>query len=97
VSEPLLPRIAHVLSVISDPPGRRERPQPGDLEGGYEFWFDGGASIHHTGPHRQYDFVDGTTAWESTKYGFGIRIRFPDGSEITISLARSPRPDDIDL
>jgi hypothetical protein len=61
------------------------------LPGSYDFWFDGGAAIHHTGPSRQYDFADGTVAWEDTKFGFGIRIRFPDGREITVSLSRPPR------
>jgi hypothetical protein len=94
--KPLIRRIARVLSVISDLPGRRDRPRAGDLEGGYDFWFDGGAAIHHTGPSRQYDFADGTAAWESTKFGFGVRIRFPDGCEVTVSLTRASRPEEVD-
>ena len=96
-SEPLILRIARVLTLIGDPPGRRVCPQAGDLIGSYDFWFDGGASIHHTGPNRQYDFADGTVAWESTKFGFGIRIRFSDGCESTVSLRRASHPGEVDL
>lgn len=93
----LVDRITRVLSAIGDPPGRRDQPRAGDLQGAYEFWFDGGAAIQHTGPSRQFDFDDGTIALESTKFGFGVSIRFPDGCEVAVSVIRAARPDDVVL
>jgi hypothetical protein len=41
--------VADILRCIAETPNRRERPDPGDLEGSFDFWFDGGAGKFETG------------------------------------------------
>jgi hypothetical protein len=55
--------LAQVLRCMSDPPNLRASPGPGDVDGPYEFWFDGGAGINITGGGTRYVFTDGGEAW----------------------------------
>jgi hypothetical protein len=92
----LLRATARVLGAMADPPGRRERPRPGDLEGTYDFWFDGGAAVGITARGMLYDFVDGTRAWQSGLFDeCSVQIEFRDGCEVKVSLTQPPRPEDI--
>lgn len=88
----LLRRIAQILSLVANPPGRRDRRQPGDREGPYQFWFDGGAGAEITGGATQYSFADGALAWDGVALGSGVDIRLVDGCRVHIAID-SPRRD----
>lgn len=81
VSEELVSR---VLWSIHAPPNRRERPVPGDMEGDYSFWFDGGACRVITGSTR-YEFRDGTVASVSVMPRLGVWIRFANGQTVSVT------------
>jgi hypothetical protein len=57
--------LAELLRCVADPPGLRQQPRAGDLEGPWEFWFDGGAGVAITGGGWRYAFADGRQAWVS--------------------------------
>ena len=78
-------RVAAVLSVIADPPGMHRQHAPGDAEGDFDFWFDGGACKYHTGS-AHYHFTDGTTAILATPAAWlWVRITFADGRQVNIN------------
>jgi hypothetical protein len=82
-----LVRVAHILGLIENPPNRRTRPLPGDPEGHYDFWFDGGAATLHTGGGTHYEFAGGASAVQPYPREQGypdVYIRFPDGVNVTV-------------
>jgi hypothetical protein len=84
--------VATVLHCIASPPNRRERPSVGDLEGNYEFWFDGGAAINQTGGGVVYTFANGTHAFvydcviplPPRPPPLSITIHFSNGVRVTV-------------
>lgn len=76
--------VAGVLELICAVPNKRDKPLPGDLEGRFDFWFDGGASIEMTG-WRRYQFRDGVVAEVgSCNPVLDVSICFPDGRRVHV-------------
>jgi hypothetical protein len=76
--------VAGVLELICAVPNKRDKPHSGDLEGRFDFWFDGGACIVMTGWYR-YEFRDGVVAdVGSCLPALSVTIRFPDGRRVDI-------------
>ena len=71
-------RVESILAAIAAPPNRRERPVDGDVEGEFDFWFDGGACSYVTGS-THYEFADGATASIPVVPDAQVRITLPDG------------------
>lgn len=76
--------VSRVLWSIHSRPNQRQRPNPGDLEGDFDFWFDGGACRVVTGSST-YHFQGGTTAHVAVLPQLLIQIRFPTGETVRIS------------
>ena len=57
--------ILFILSLIANPPNRREHPLQDDPAGSFAFWFDGGAAEQHTGGGTHYYFSMHHTAARS--------------------------------
>jgi len=96
--EQLAARIADMLTTMSDLPNPRRQPVPGDLEGDFTMWFDGGAVRHDTGLSR-FVFADGTTAVTGTSLAFSVTVRFADGMAIRVVQETgdvAPPPDVVD-
>src|SRR5690349_898399 len=84
--------VARILNLIAAPPNRRVRATEADLSGDFEFWFDGGACIRHTGSSH-YAFADGTTAFVAVPAAWlWISIKFPDGEVVDV-IQRRERED----
>ena len=84
-----LETVARVLNLIVRPPNKRTSPEPGDLEGNYDYWFDGGACRFDTGSTR-YDFSDGTVAWGGSCMDpkHLATVEYPDGKLVTVIQTR---------
>ena len=88
-------RLAQILLLIADPPNRRSAPAYGDLEGEFDFWFDGGACKGHTGT-KHYSFSDGTVAIVVCPAPWlQVVVEFPSGHQVQINQMRelSQTPD----
>ena len=88
-----LDEVARLLRLVADMPDRRDRPRPGDLEGPYDVWFDGGACRYLTSLN-SFDFVGGGSAWLSTttlRLSGGVTL--PSGE--TVSFSEAPPRQDI--
>jgi len=72
------------LSSIDSPPSLRSVPKPGDLNGKFDQWFDGGALKVVTG-WSEYHFSDGTLAIVPTTATLLIEMRLPSGAYIIVS------------
>lgn len=70
--------VAGILSTIAAPPNRREQALAGDLDGAFDFWFDGGACRIETGV-THWVFESGTTAAVSVTPGLRVNIKFANG------------------
>jgi hypothetical protein len=70
--------VARVLQLIGTVPNRRNAPQAADLEGDYDFGFDGGAGRIVTG-YTEFFLLDGTRAIVGCTLGLSLDIRFCDG------------------
>jgi hypothetical protein len=81
--------VAHILSLIADPPQLRTQPQAGDLSGDFDRWFDGGALRYVTGS-TQYLFADGTRASVAVMPTLVISITFASGERVGIVQEREP-------
>jgi len=76
--------VARILDLIGAVPNRRDRPLPGDVEGRFDFWFDGGACIEMTG-WNEYKFADGAVARVATcNPTLSVEIRFPDVGRVKV-------------
>ena len=75
--------VGRILQLIADAPNSRERPIPGDLNGSFDFWFDGGAALIITG-WTEYYFADGTRATVGGSSLLSVAIKLPDGSCVSV-------------
>ena len=77
--------VARILVTIATEPNRRAKPLPDDLEGPFDYWFDGGAVSMLT-QHIRYLFADGTTAFRGiSPHLVSVTIVFPGGEKVTVS------------
>ena len=79
--------IAKIVQCIATPPNRRSQPKPGDLNGSFDFWFDGGGARQVTG-WTEYELADGIRAKVDAIPSLSITIDFPNGSRVTIRQQR---------
>jgi len=76
--------VSQILGLVATVPNKRETPLKNDLEGHFNFWFDGGACISMTGFDR-YCFKDGTVADVGTCNPIlSVDIKFADKRKIRI-------------
>jgi len=75
--------IAEILSLVDNLPNRRDEPIAGDLDGDFDFWFDGGACRFVTGV-TEYVFASGAEASSGVLPFFNLSISFPDGRTVTV-------------
>ena len=75
--------VARVLQLIAKIPNRREVRQVSDLEGDYDYWFDGGACKMETGSTR-FMLQDGTSATVGVLPWLSLSIHFRDGRRVVI-------------
>lgn len=80
--------VARILAIIGDPPNPRKLRQPGDLEGDFDEWFDGGAIRHHTG-HTYYTLGDGTLAVVGVFPWLDVSIRLPDDTQVHVTQGQA--------
>ena len=85
--------VAHILSLIADPPNLRARPQTGDLSGDYDRWFDGGAIRYITGS-TQYVFADGKWTRNDTYEGTCSTDGVPFHAAVTAEFVLPEPPQD---
>ena len=86
--------VLDILGLIKNQPNERHTPKPDDLRGHFDSWFDGGASITHTGTHTEYEFIDGTHAVQKYRFGplsdpdchvLDMTIEFPNRVSVSIT------------
>lgn len=75
--------VAAILELIHSVPNRREKPLAGEVQGRFDFWFDGGACRVMTG-WNEYTFADGVVAQVGVIPALSVTIRFPDGRRVHI-------------
>jgi hypothetical protein len=81
-------RLAGILNTIAAPLNLRPEAAEGDLAGDYDYWFDGGAFLEHTGS-REYTFSDGTTAFVAMPASWlWVKVRFPGGQLVEVVQRR---------
>jgi hypothetical protein len=85
--------LSGILSTVASPPGLREEPRAQDLKGDFHRWFDGGAIKNVTG-WQEFHFADGTLAVLSGSLLFGLSVRLPSGTWVTIR-ERAEAPKDV--
>jgi len=77
--------VARILSLIAAEPGRRAKRRPDDLEGPYDYWFDGGAVSMLT-QHIRYHFADGSEAYRAiSPHRLSLTIVLPSKERVTIA------------
>ena len=80
--------VAQILQLIATTPNRRGVRDMGDLEGDYDYWFDGGVCKLYTGS-MEFVFRDGTIATVAAPIpSLSLEIRFRDGRRVTIRQER---------
>lgn len=84
---PHVESVARILELIRRPPNLRREPRPGDLEGDFDQWFDGGAIKGVTGS-TYYHFADGSRATVPVTVQPRVTIVFPDGWSVSVTWAR---------
>ena len=72
-----------LLAKMSSPPNRRDQPGADDIEGRFDFWFDGGACQLVTGCSR-YVFDNGAEAFQEVSAGLKVHVKFADGRYVKI-------------
>lgn len=75
--------LADLLDRLESQGNRRDQPLPGDLEGDFDFWFDGGACHMFTG-WNEFTFVDGTVARLATTPALSLELQFLDGRRVRV-------------
>jgi hypothetical protein len=76
-----LEEVTRILTLIRTQPSARRAPLPGDLEGRFDVWFDGGAVKHDTGESR-YRFADGASATVTSSLRENFLVVLRDGARI---------------
>ncbi len=77
-------RVAEILDLIATVPNRRSEPLPGDPQGPYDYWFDGGACEVQTGVC-VYVLADGTVVDVGDPVpALSVSILFTDGRRVRI-------------
>lgn len=80
--------LARILRLIAEEPNARRFPRPGDIEGKFDQWFDGGARLAHTGGRTFYDFANGDRACVDNPFGgSSILVILKDGRRAKIDRA----------
>lgn len=80
--------VIRILGLIAGQPNARRFPRPGDIEGNYDQWFDGGAWRANTGGPTEFHFAGGDRASVDPPFGGrAIRIVLKDGRKAKIDLA----------
>lgn len=80
--------LARILELIAQQANRRDRAIPGDVEGQFDYWFDGGACRVQTGSV-EFEFLDGTAARLGVPVpSLSLSVRFPDGGRTIAFRAR---------
>ncbi len=76
--------VARILLAIATEPNRRSKPVAGDLDGPFDYWFDGGA-VSMLSQNIRYLFADGTTALRgiSLKH-LSVIITFVTQEKVTV-------------
>jgi hypothetical protein len=82
-------QLAHVLALIGDPPNRRRIPRPGNLEGDFTAWFDGGA-IREVAGYTDYHLSDGTVASVGVLPWLEVNLEFAGGERASVRQYRPP-------
>ena len=76
--------VAEILQWIATAPNQREEPIPGDLQGVFSFWFDGGAGRIETG-YVEYQFANGAHATVGAPIpALSVAIGFANGCRVRI-------------
>lgn len=85
---------ARLLWAMAQAP-RRRSPEPGDLSGPYDEWFDGGAVVYTTDFNR-FTFADGSEAWLST-HSLHLQggVRLPGGVDVLFEEQRKAAGPDV--
>lgn len=95
-------RIARVLHLIAEKPGRRVNPVAGDRPGGFHYWFDGGACAQGVWEDT-FILVDGTRATVPAARMAAlletplVKITFPDGTSALVEQQQDPGPETTNL
>jgi len=76
--------VADILLAIAAPPRRRKERRPGDVQGAYDEWFDGGAIKTVTG-WKEYHFANGTVAIVHATLTLRADIRLPTGGFVIVT------------
>ncbi len=75
--------VARVLQLVASRPNLRRRRRPGDIDGPFDEWFDGGAVRPITGG-TVFQFGDGTRAEVADAPALLITIVFRDGARVVV-------------
>ncbi|HWS25535.1 MAG TPA: hypothetical protein VN259_03080 [Xanthomonadales bacterium] len=76
-------KIAEILLRLHRLGPIRRTPEPDDLSGEFEAWFDGGAFRSVTGA-TTYAFADGSEAIVGVQPWLSLSIRLVDGTEVSV-------------
>lgn len=82
-------QVVRVLQLVAEPPNRRDSPRAGDLQGQFDFCFDGGAARSVTG-WTTYHLSDGTRTIQGTTLHLSVSIEFPDGRRVEVRQTSGP-------
>lgn len=83
-------RVAAVLACIAAPPGPRGQPRSADADGGFDFWFNGGACKHNT-DSAHHQVTDGTIAMgDSPAAWLLVKVAFGHGTHVNVFEEQRP-------
>ena len=76
--------VAEILQWIATTPNKRGKPIPGDVQGDFDYWFDGGAFKVGTG-YVEYQFTNGARAGVADPTpGLSVGITFANGCRVRV-------------
>ena len=81
--------VARILITIANPANLRSQRRPGDLDGDFDKWFDGGALKVVTG-WTEYHFANGARAVVPTTPRPRVDITLPEGSYVSVAWGERP-------
>ena len=80
--------VMRILGLIAELPNRRKTPNPTDISGQFDFWFDGGACQTNTGS-QDFTLDDGTRVTVACPVPWLlVSIELSDGRLVTIEQKR---------